>query len=206
LVSNILVHREFSGGFGAQIIVEKDRIRTENWNRSVKPGRLDPNNYQPYPKNPILARFFLQIGYADILGSGVKNLYKYSKIFSGGEPVLIDGDFFKTIVPLGLTVSLSVTDNVTENGTDNVTENVTDKVTERITEKESEVLVLISQNKSVTQEEMAKKLGVSRKTISVRLKSLKDKELIRRVGSAKKGRWEIKVTDEVTDMLAEKES
>jgi len=34
------------------------------------------------------------------MGSGIRNLYKYTKIYSGGEPELIEGDVFKTIVPL----------------------------------------------------------------------------------------------------------
>ena len=36
----------------------------------------------------------------DELGSGVRNIYKYSKIYSGGEPMFIEGDVFKTIIPL----------------------------------------------------------------------------------------------------------
>ena len=100
IVSNILVHRDFSKGFPSKIIIESDRIYAENWNRSNRHGRIDPDNFTPDPKNPIIARFFLNIGRADKLGSGVRNLYKYSKIYSGDEPELIEGDVFKTIVPL----------------------------------------------------------------------------------------------------------
>jgi ATP-dependent DNA helicase RecG len=193
IVSNILVHREFSGTFPARIIVEKDRILAENWNRSLQPGRIDPDNYDPYPKNPILARFFAQIGFADTLGSGVRNLYKYSKIYSGGEPELIESDIFKTIVPLGSSV------------TSRVTEMVTGKVTDRVTEKERKVYALILQNKHITQDEMAKKLGVSRKTVAARLKFLKEKGLIHRAGSDTKGHWEIsEVTDRVTEMVTDR--
>ena len=103
LVSNILVHRDFGSAFPAKIIIERDRIVTENWNLPKKPGRIDPDNFIPFPKNPLLARFFINIGRADILGSGVRNLYEYTKIYSGGEPELIDGDVFRTIVPLSLT-------------------------------------------------------------------------------------------------------
>jgi predicted HTH transcriptional regulator len=49
---------------------------------------------------------------------------------------------------------------------------VTDEITKRMTEKESDIFALIAPNKSVTQDEMAKKLGAIRKTISVHLKSL----------------------------------
>ena len=100
LVSNTLVHREYSKGYPAKIIIESDRIYAENWNRSNRHGRINPNDFTPEPKNPIIARFFVTIGRADKLGSGVRNLYKYAKIYSGSEPELIEGDVFKTTVPL----------------------------------------------------------------------------------------------------------
>ena len=102
IVSNILVHREYSSPFPAKIIIERDRIYAENWNKALRHGRIDPENFAPYPKNPLLAHFFVNIGRADQLGSGVRNLYRYTKMYSGGEPELIEGDIFKTIVPLVL--------------------------------------------------------------------------------------------------------
>ena len=51
-------------------------------------------------KNPIIASFFNQIGRADELGSGVRNLYKYVKLYSGAEPVFDEEDVFKfTAIP-----------------------------------------------------------------------------------------------------------
>ena len=34
------------------------------------------------------------------MGSGVRNLFKYSKFYSGQEPQFIEGDVFRIIVPL----------------------------------------------------------------------------------------------------------
>jgi len=102
LVSNILVHREYTSAYPAKIIIERDRIVTENWSLPKNPGRIDPDNFSPYPKNPLLAHFFINIGRADVLGSGFRNLYKFTKIYSGGEPEFTDGDIFKTIIPIGL--------------------------------------------------------------------------------------------------------
>ena len=48
----------------------------------------------------IIAAFFRNIGYADQLGSGVRNLFKYSKYYSGKDPEFIEGDIFRIIVPL----------------------------------------------------------------------------------------------------------
>jgi len=124
LVSNILVHREYTSAYPAKIIIERDRIITENWNLPKAPGRIDPNNFAPFPKNPLLAHFFINIGRADVLGSGVRNLYQFTKMYSGGEPELIDGDVFKTIVPLSKSNSLVsdkllVSDNVSDKMSDN---------------------------------------------------------------------------------------
>ena len=62
----------------AKFIVEKDRVWTENSNRSHGIGIIDPRNFSTYPKNPVIAKFFKEIGCVDELGSGVQNIYKYS--------------------------------------------------------------------------------------------------------------------------------
>ena len=181
IVSNILVHREYSGTFPARVVIEKDRLVAENWNRALRHGHINLQDFDPYPKNPILARFFVNIGYADTLGSGVRNLLKYTNLYSGGEPELIEGDVFKTTIPLRNEDSLGTSD----------TSRVAERVAEKVTDGEAEVLRIIVQNRETTQNEMAESLNVSRKTIYMRLKSLKGKGVIRRVGSDTKGYWEI---------------
>jgi ATP-dependent DNA helicase RecG len=101
LVSNLLAHREYASSFMSRVVIEKERIVTENWNRSQMFGKLDPDNFTPRSKNPIIARFFVNIGYADELGSGMRNLYRYTRIYTdGAEPELIEGDIFRAIIPL----------------------------------------------------------------------------------------------------------
>lgn len=117
LVSNILVHREYTSAYPAKIIIERDRIVTENWSLPRTPGRIDPHNFTPYPKNPLLANFFVNIGRADVLGSGVRNLYEFTKIYSGGEPELIEGDIFRTVIPLHKSNS-EVIDKTSDNVSD----------------------------------------------------------------------------------------
>jgi len=47
-----------------------------------------------------IAKFFKEIGWVDELWSGVRNIYKYNKIYSGADPIFIEGDVFKTVIPL----------------------------------------------------------------------------------------------------------
>ncbi len=99
-ISNLLIHREFSNPFPAKLIIEKDRVFIENSNKSNMHGIIDPDNFSPYPKNPTIAKFFKEIGWVDELGSGVRNIYKYNKIYSGADPEFIEADVFNTIIPL----------------------------------------------------------------------------------------------------------
>ncbi|MCM1144566.1 MAG: HTH domain-containing protein, partial [Lachnoclostridium sp.] len=154
IVSNLLVHREFASAFPAKLIIEKNRIYTENWNRAQRVGKIEPQDFTPYPKNPILANFFVNIGYADSLGSGVRNLYKYTKIYSGGEPDLEEGDIFKLTVPIA-----NLENIVTENN--------------GLSKRQMNLLNIIRQNKSVTVDAIATELNVSKKTVSREIQEIK---------------------------------
>lgn len=89
-------------------------MRTENANRPRFTGPLTPERFNPLPKNPIIADFFANIGLTDTLGSGTRNLFKYSWAYGGGSPSLTEGDVFVALVPLraenskGTTIPLDV--------------------------------------------------------------------------------------------------
>ncbi len=98
VASNILIHREYTSAFPAKFIIEYGRVRTENSSRPHGFGRLDPETFTPFPKNPVIAKFFRQIGLADELGSGMRKMMKYSRAYGGAEPELIEGDVFRIII------------------------------------------------------------------------------------------------------------
>ena len=100
MIANTLIHREFTSSYTAKFVIEKDRMYTENANRSSGDGIITPDNLEPNPKNPIIASFFRNIGWSDRLGSGVRNIFKYSKYYSGEEPEFVEGDVFRIIMPL----------------------------------------------------------------------------------------------------------
>jgi ATP-dependent DNA helicase RecG len=189
LVSNILVHREYTSAYPAKIIIESCRIVTENWCLPKTPGRIDPNTFTPYPKNPLLANFFTNIGRADVLGSGVRNLYRYSKIYSGGEPELVEGDVFRTIVPLGLSdIEASdnkiLSDKMSDNGI--LSDNVSDKMSDNriLSDKMSDknhcdmILAYIAEKGEINAKETAELIGRSSATARRVLSQLADEGVI----------------------------
>lgn len=113
VISNLLIHREFANPFPAKLIIQKDRVQIENSNKPHGNGIIDPQNFSPYPKNPTIAKFFKEIGLVDELGSGIRNIFKYNKIYSGADPVFREGDVFTTIIPLSPQVTPQATPQVT---------------------------------------------------------------------------------------------
>lgn len=100
VISNILIHREYTNPFPAKLIIEEDKVITENSNKPHRYGYINPENFSPFPKNPIIAKVFKEIGWVDELGSGVRNIYKYSKLYSGNQPKLVEEDIFKIFIPV----------------------------------------------------------------------------------------------------------
>lgn len=100
IVSNMLAHRDYSNAYVAKMIIQKEQIIVENANRAHGFGDLDIMNFEPFPKNPPISKIFREIGLADELGSGMRNSYKYTKMYSGGIPTFTEGDIFRITIPL----------------------------------------------------------------------------------------------------------
>lgn len=52
IFSNSLAHRDYSSGYIAKFVIEKERLYTENANRSHGHGALQLSSFEPYAKNP----------------------------------------------------------------------------------------------------------------------------------------------------------
>ena len=118
IISNSLAHRDYSSGYVAKMIIEKNRILAENSNRTHGYGNLDLNTFQPFPKNPAISKVFREIGLADELGSGMRNTYKYTKMYSGGVPQFVEGDIFRTVIPLNDAATLKSGPKVSDQDSD----------------------------------------------------------------------------------------
>ena len=83
-------------------------MTTENANLAHGHGILNLKTFRPYAKNPPIAKVFREIGLAEELGSGMRNSYKYTKLYSGGGPVFTEGDVFTTEIPLSEAATITV--------------------------------------------------------------------------------------------------
>lgn len=104
IIANTLIHREYINSFPAKFIIGNTTVIIENWNKPYGHGLINPVNFYTHPKNPNILEVFKQIGRAEELGSGVRNVFRYAKIYGGAEPVFQEGDIFKTIIAVPVEV------------------------------------------------------------------------------------------------------
>ncbi len=117
------------------------------------------------PRNPIIAKIFRFVRLAESIGSGFHKMIDGWKQHYELEPV-IEGDFdyYKITFP------------------------TTQKTVEKTVEK---ILDAIKSNPKITQNELAKIAGLTRRGIELNLAKLKEKGIIKRIGPAKSGYWEV---------------
>ena len=69
-------------------------------------GQLVPETFQPFLKNPHLAQIFTQMGRSEELGTRLRNVYKFSKSYSGSDQIIFfEDDIFKATIPLSKSYS-----------------------------------------------------------------------------------------------------
>ena len=105
VIGNVLIHREYLKAERTSFIIESTQMVAINPSNPFQIGPLTPDKFSTHPKNPTIAKVFNELGWVDEIGSGVRNLYKYSQIYSNGsKPELIEGASFITKIPLPPTV------------------------------------------------------------------------------------------------------
>jgi ATP-dependent DNA helicase RecG len=125
VAANIIVHREYINAFPCTFVIGKGIVETENANNPHGEGMINPERFTPFPKNPIIAKFFIQLGRVDELGSGVLNVTRLTKQYAGKrKPEFIEGVTFRMKIPLPADKNEGVNDGVNEGVSEGLSEGV----------------------------------------------------------------------------------
>ena len=108
VIGNAIIHREYTSAYSTDIIISDSEVRITNPNKPLFHGLIDPLSFNPYAKNPNIRKFFTALGWADEIGSGIRNTNKYLPLYiTGVKPVFSENDTFLTIIPLQFVTLLS---------------------------------------------------------------------------------------------------
>lgn len=194
VLANLLVHREYTSGFTARVIIYQNRVILENPNRASFQGLIDPQNFIPRTKNPTLANFFKEIGYMDQLGSGVRKVTRYVGTYSGGKQAeFIEGDMFRTVIPLDERISVSTAIHTGVNaGADAVNDAVNDAVKgvgDAVKARIRQELLYIIQHGGVSLSGLKQRFTISRETAQRDMAVLRNAGVVTFEGAPKTGRY-----------------
>ncbi len=159
------------------------------------------NKFKAFPKNPAISKVFREIGYADELGSGMRNTNKYTKLYSGGTPSFIEDNIFQITIPIDNVANLKVGPTAMEiitknNDSRKMSDKMSDKVRDKLTGKEKAFLeILISQlieDKYITTTIMSNITGVPISTIRRYMKKFCELDILVSEGKNKSTQYRLK--------------
>lgn len=139
-----------------------------------------------------ICAFLNRFGRADELGSGVRNLFHYTKQYSGRTPEMDEGDIFKVTVPLvseGAQESLDGTNDPANPRPSGA--GTSSGLKSSLNQTGKSVIEAIGNDSGVTIPQLQEYLGMSRNGVKKAQERLKTSGVIRCVGSDKGGYWEI---------------
>ena len=170
LVANLLIHREYTDPRSARITIERGMLSTSNPSRARYYGPITLDDFEPAPKNPLIANFFTQIGRAEDLGSGTRALYKYSPFYGGREPELVDGDLFVARVHTTFEGAAQAAD---------------------LAPLDSEILAVVSRYQPVRSADIVAMASASGRTVKRHLSALVESGLLRVEGTTRDRRYRL---------------
>ena len=183
LIANAVAHRSYLEPGNIQVAIFDDRLEV------TSPGMLLNNvsikkmmeGYSK-PRNPAIANAFAYMKIIEKWGPGIPRIFRECREYGLPDPELIDfdGDF-----------RVNMYRNTAIDYSPRVNDRVNDKVNDRVNEIEEKILKFIDNDPAITITQLSMELELSRKTIAAKLKTLKEKKMIERVGSSRKGYWKI---------------
>ena len=207
IVLNMIVHRDYRDSGHSIIKIFKDHISFYNPGTLMFPLTIEDllsNQYVSKPRNRQIASIIKDMGWIEKYGTGIRRIRKMFQEYGSKEPdfEIISGCFAVIAFATDYNDNEKEKDiEIVEETTEKITEKITEKTTEETTEKGREksrekttekILKLIENNPQISQEKIAKNLGMTTDGVFWNIKKLKSKGLIERIGPDKGGYWKIK--------------
>ena len=176
---NALCHKQYQSGTPIQISVYDDRLYIANCGNLPENWTLANlmSKHASVPYNPNIANVFYLAGFIESWGRGVEKICAACEKEGTPAPEY-------TINPGDIMIKFTAP-------ADRIIRSKAVKTSDRATDQEQIILTLLREDPGYTVKQLSEKSGVSNKSVAARLKSLKEKGLIERVGSDRKGYWKI---------------
>jgi len=176
------MHRDyFEKGANVQIDILDDRLVVTNFGSLIKPLTKETLGKIAVRRNPLIADLFHRIHLVEKMGTGINRIREECKKHGNIKFQIEANGFFIA------TFKLKKVGEVIPKISDRLVEGLV----EGLVESQKEILKLISQNPYISKQELSNKIGISTTAVDKNISKLKQKGLLKRVGPAKGGHWEL---------------
>lgn len=184
---NAVCHKQYQSGIPIQISVYEDRLYVANVGSLPEEWTLEKllNKHTSKPYNPNIAYVFYLAGFIESWGRGVEKICNALRAESLPMPEY-------TVNPGDIMIKFTGPEDRIIRVTDRLSDQLSEKLSDKLSDKEKLTLELLVEDPGYTSPQIADKMGVSRVSVTKYLKALKEKRLIERVGSDRKGYWKVK--------------
>lgn len=194
ILLNSINHKQYEESNPIQISIYDDKIYV--WNDGKFPEELASKNlfekHYSKPYNPLIAQTFFKAGFIESWGRGFEKIKTECEKSNTPLPkieIQTNGVMVKCN-PSKIYMDL-LSEMKGKNVQINVHKNVQIKDYEKLTKIEVKILDVILEDSQITQADIAMRINTTPKTVQRGIASLKDKGIIERIGSNKKGYWNI---------------
>ena len=177
IVINMIVHRDYRLASDSIVKIFDHKIQFYNPGRlpaSISIEDLISNNYRSTPRNKLLADFFKNLGLIEKYGSGIQRIINYFKDEQLPAPEFQNiSDGFMVTVYSGSISQLG------------------DKLGDKLGDNQLLILESIRNNPYISLSKLSKIVGISQTAIENHISKLKESGLLKRIGPAKGGHWQV---------------
>lgn len=184
---NALCHKQYESCIPIQISVYEDCLYIANCGKLPENWTVDNlmSKHASRPYNPSIANVFYLAGLIESWSRGIEKICQ--SCIEDRSPLpeytINSGDIMIKFTALE--------DRLIRSTTQKVGEKVGKKVGKKLSKTETVILNLLHEDPAYSYVTLAQKAGISEKTVFIRIKSLKEKGILERVGSGRKGYWKI---------------
>ena len=185
---NAIVHRDYSLR-GTSIYVEIYDDRVVIVNPGGVPSGITKSNFgkESIRRNSIIADLFHRMGKVERIGSGIGKMKSLIESSGLKPPDFELENFFRVTFYRDLKFSLKKV-LVEKMGSEI---KVGERVGEKLMGNQSKIIEVIKENPHISARELSNIIGISQRKIESNIAKLKIKKLLKRVGPAKGGHWEV---------------
>ncbi|MBO6053671.1 MAG: winged helix-turn-helix transcriptional regulator [Clostridia bacterium] len=181
---NAICHKQYQSGIPIQISVYEDRLYVANIGSLPEAWTVENlmQKHASKPYNPDIAHVFYLAGFIESWGRGIEKIFSALKADDLPMPEY-------TIHPGDIMIKFTGPEDRIVRLRERLSDKLSEKLSDNLSDKEQKTLELLLEDPGYTSAQIAEKLNISRVSVTKYLKALKDKGIIERSGSDRKGYW-----------------